>query len=160
DVMTIRLGFLLSMFALASGACSADDAPKPTPLLSGRIVSKPTPHLSGRIPSLRRAGGTTNGWHPRVVAITSCTEVSTGDATCDSCVQASCCNEVLSCFNNSECLAFADCSSSCSDQSCVEACGQQHAMGVNDADTLFECLSQSCIAACTGAGAGGGACRV
>lgn len=73
----------------------------------------------------------------------------TGDATCDACLEASCCAEVETCMQNAECVALEQCADECKgDQTCVKGCVTDHPNGKDDLLAVGQCIDASCKTEC------------
>ena len=97
------------------------------------------PKLAGPFPRLR-SGPAPAG---------SC-GLSTGDATCDTCLDASCCTQNTACVSDADCTALITCGDACRDDACFSACMSAHPTGAALLDTLSTCVGTSCSTACGG----------
>jgi len=88
-----------------------------------------------------RSGGSGGG---------TCGGLSTGDASCDSCLDASCCAESTACVADADCTALITCGDACSDDACISACFSSHPTGAALLDSISTCLENSCMSACGG----------
>src|SRR5688572_19279741 len=48
--------------------------------------------------------------------------LSSGDATCDACLDTSCCKENTACVNDADCTALIACGNACTDDTCIGNC--------------------------------------
>jgi hypothetical protein len=76
--------------------------------------------------------------------------LSTGLASCDSCINAACCAQDSACANNAQCTALVACISACSpsDMTCQQGCVTSHASGLAAFMTLTNCINNACTSAC------------
>ncbi|MBI5533083.1 MAG: hypothetical protein HY898_10225 [Deltaproteobacteria bacterium] len=65
---------------------------------------------------------------------------------CNDCVSSKCGSQLQACTG--ECSALLQCAQSCSDQSCVDDCANQHPSGVQPAQDLLNCVNSSCASVC------------
>lgn len=93
------------------------------------------------------AGGGTGG------SSTGCpTPVSTGNQTCDACINGNCCSQAGSCFSQPACQSLASCLSQyCSNASNVSTCFQQYCSQYGSGANAYNALSQCVAGACPGA---------
>ena len=82
--------------------------------------------------------------------------LSSGDATCDTCIDASCCAENAACVSDADCTALISCGDACRDDACVSACMSAHPGGAAKLNALTSCMQSGCASACGGGGGGGG----
>jgi hypothetical protein len=69
---------------------------------------------------------------------------TSGSATCDACLTASCCASYNACGSNTECIAVFQCAKTCNgDDACVTDCLDAHPAGRSDAGEFALC-HQSC----------------
>lgn len=87
---------------------------------------------------------------------TSACGFGSGDVTCDTCLDTSCCGDANACLGDADCTALIDCVSRCSDAACESACEAAHPAGTTKLTTLATCANVTCGAACGGGGPGGG----
>jgi hypothetical protein len=81
----------------------------------------------------------------------ACTlSISSGSATCNACLERSCCAPDNACGRNSDCVAVMKCLGNCSssDSACASACVSAHATGASLLQSFVTCESSSCSAAC------------
>ena len=78
---------------------------------------------------------------------------STGGNACNMCVDSACQSQIAACNANPECVALYNCVTKCQDQTCEQACVNQHPGGVNALNAFGSCISSSCGTPC---GTGGG----
>ncbi len=78
--------------------------------------------------------------------------LSSGDPTCDSCLDASCCAENTACVSDADCQALLTCGSACKDDACIRACYSAHPSGAAKLDDLSRCVESSCASQCGGGG--------
>jgi hypothetical protein len=76
--------------------------------------------------------------------------LATGDPTCDTCLDTSCCAENQACVSNADCSALLACGDACRDDACISACMTAHPTGATLLGTLSTCVEGSCGAACGG----------
>jgi hypothetical protein len=97
-------------------------------------------------PSLGTGGTGTGGFG----GIPASCESSPGDTPCAVCDQTSCCNELMNCVNEPDCVAIVNCLSDCTDSTCTAACYSDHPTGA-PLDTAWSgCLSSKCGSQCSG----------
>jgi len=84
----------------------------------------------------------------------TCTQLSTGSASCDACAHSNCCAPIDACLGNSACTGFLGClSKNCANAgSNLSACAQQYcsqyAAGINAYNGMAQCIGQSCASSC------------
>ncbi len=76
--------------------------------------------------------------------------LSSGDATCDTCLDTSCCSQNQACVNDADCSALIACGNACTDDTCFANCFSAHPSGAKILDTLMTCVETSCVSACGG----------
>jgi hypothetical protein len=81
--------------------------------------------------------------------------LASGDPTCDTCIDASCCAENTACVSDADCAALVACGDACRDDACISACMSAHPSGATKLDTLSSCVQTSCSSACGGPPPGG-----
>jgi hypothetical protein len=86
----------------------------------------------------KKDGGTTT-------TTMKCDELQTGDATCDACLDSSCCAQETACVDEPQCLAFYDCLGAGTPQA---TCQTQHPAGFTVASKLNQCMTTSCATPC------------
>jgi hypothetical protein len=74
--------------------------------------------------------------------------LTSGDATCDACLDGSCCAETTTCVGDADCVALLRCYDGCSDATCAAACDAAHPGGSAKLDTVATCVQTSCTTAC------------
>lgn len=77
-----------------------------------------------------------------------CGNLKTGDKTCDSCMEASCCSQLAACSGDKACLDIIDCASGCTDNACVTNCENAHSAGITKERALIGCMTTSCKTQC------------
>jgi hypothetical protein len=77
------------------------------------------------------------------------------DSICNTCVTRECCARDVTCSNNADCLALAQCISACpsSDTMCVPRCRSQ-SNAIADYDNFVTCVAMGCGNECAGSEAG------
>jgi hypothetical protein len=85
----------------------------------------------------------------------TCTiSITSGDATCDSCIESSCCVEVNNCFDNSDCAALDSCIGNCLDldaalqSACASDCNSSHASSASKWQAAASCIQNTCSGSC------------
>ncbi len=85
----------------------------------------------------------------------TCTiSITTNNATCDACLQSSCCSVVNACFNVSDCAALDSCVGGCvlpdggTNQSCVSSCFAAHPNSQAALQAVYQCIGNSCSTSC------------
>lgn len=73
-----------------------------------------------------------------------------GNATCDACANAKCCDSINACLGNTQCSNLYDCLNSCWDAACESSCNQQFAGGVSLFQKASQCVRGTCGASCSG----------
>lgn len=74
---------------------------------------------------------------------------ATGSATCDACLDPTCCTSITACNDNAECLAELQCAKACNgDRECGTQCRQDHPQGDADLQAFIACVQGNCEAAC------------
>ncbi len=74
--------------------------------------------------------------------------LSTGDATCDACLDGSCCAPTTTCLGNPDCVDLVTCYNGCATEACLTACDAAHPTGQADLGAVFSCVQTSCTTAC------------
>ena len=74
--------------------------------------------------------------------------LSTGEATCDTCLDTSCCGQTTTCLGDADCVAVIGCYDTCSDSACAAACDAAHPAGSSELTAVITCAQSSCGAAC------------
>ncbi len=93
---------------------------------------------------------------PRVTTPQCTLTLSTGIASCDSCLEKSCCASENACGQSRECLSLITCMDACGESpdagpdptSCFNACANQYPAGANVLNSLDSCVETSCASAC------------
>lgn len=80
--------------------------------------------------------------------------LSTGDATCDTCLDTSCCAPNTACVSDADCTALVTCGDACRDDACLSGCMTAHPTGAALLDSLSTCVGTSCATACGGGSSG------
>jgi hypothetical protein len=79
----------------------------------------------------------------------SCTtELSYQAATCDSCMESSCCAEDNACAAEPQCMSFYACAVKCTTSDCVQSCAYAYPRGEKVFDSLLTCMDNRCSASC------------
>lgn len=73
-----------------------------------------------------------------------------GDPTCDSCLDTSCCADANACLGDADCTALLQCAEPCTDDACVSACEAAHPTGAAKISALSTCAGTACGTACAG----------
>ena len=122
----------------APGGTAPGDAP---PIMCGGSSATTSSSSSTSSTSSSTSGSVSTSSSSSSSGTTSC-GLTTGDPTCDACINGSCCSQATACANDSNCIP----------------CLQATPVCTNDpAATAFNnCLGTSCVAACSGGGTGGG----
>jgi hypothetical protein len=76
-------------------------------------------------------------------------------ATCDACLDKSCCSQETACANNSQCYPLYECVSKCSSPTCKTNCKTQFSSALNVYNDLNDCYDNNCKLACGTGGSGG-----
>jgi hypothetical protein len=74
--------------------------------------------------------------------------LTSGDVTCDACLDGSCCSQTESCLGDAECVALIECYDACSDDACAAACDTAHPSGKTGLGAVMTCVQSSCASAC------------
>jgi hypothetical protein len=74
--------------------------------------------------------------------------LTSGNATCDACLDGSCCAQTSTCLGDAECVALVSCYDACSDDACLTACDAAHPTGSAELGAVFSCLQTSCATVC------------
>lgn len=82
--------------------------------------------------------------------------LTTNNASCDACMDTSCCAQETACASNAQCLPLLQCASKCSSQSCANDCGAQFSSAVDVYNDLIGCFSGTCGSACGSSSGQGG----
>jgi hypothetical protein len=105
------------------------------------------------------SGGKTDGTTPTTDSGSdggSCKlEATSGDKTCDTCVEGSCCAVANACAGDAECLALYACIAACPAAdagadagSCVADCADVHPNGKAGVKALEDCVDAHCSSQC------------
>jgi len=84
----------------------------------------------------------------------SCTSVSSGNASCDSCLHSTCCSSIEACLADATCVSLFNCiNQACANASASQfnACVQQSCGPFLTAATLYNGIGQCVQASCGGA---------
>lgn len=79
----------------------------------------------------------------------SCGSLSSANAACDACYQASCCDQGAACNKNASCLGYWDCYVACTTSSCRASCNEAYPLGADDFGALQSCLVSACAGSCS-----------
>jgi hypothetical protein len=95
------------------------------------------------------AGMSGNGGTGATGGGTSCAG-ATVDGQCGQCIQGSCCDELLACQNDSDCLTLNECVGGCNDSSCAQTCANSASSNAVDLyNTFIDCATKQCESECT-----------
>lgn len=67
---------------------------------------------------------------------------------CGTCGASKCCDSAAACWGDTECHALYTCISACSDASCKDDCGTDHARGLTKYNALGTCAETKCSTEC------------
>jgi hypothetical protein len=137
---------LLIAAGMALAACSSTD----------RTVQPGAGEASGASGSGAASGaggsGGATGGSPGTGGVggLSCTEVTTGKASCDACVRSQCCTPIEACINDSACAGLVQCmAKSCATSTNPSDCANQQCSqwlaGADLYKAMSLCFSQSCV---------------
>ena len=109
--------------------------------------------------------GPTSSISSSVSSVSVTTSTSTGPSTCDNlgdcqaCIDCSvmgpCLEQVNTCFNDPECVAFNDCINNCFDDACTQQCSTDYPDGAELYNLAVICvICQDCYFSCDGQGSG------
>ena len=76
------------------------------------------------------------------------TNPPTSPTDCNGCTATKCANEKGACAAGSDCDAYSQCVSACTDASCVSGCESSHASGKTASDQLATCVASQCATEC------------
>lgn len=80
------------------------------------------------------------------------------DGKCGQCLADSCCDELIACQHDNDCLTLTDCVGNCNDDSCVQTCADSASSSSVDLyNTFIDCASGSCESECSDGASMGGA---
>jgi hypothetical protein len=91
----------------------------------------------------------------------TCGQVQATGASCQVCMDRSCCSQNGDCTANTDCLALANCLAACAagDSVCLTSCSTLNQAGAARYDALVQCVAVACNVGCiTAAGDGGASC--
>jgi hypothetical protein len=155
--MVRHIGVLSALSVLAVAGCST---PKEHPPVLGDCVEAgcmtvvpPPGGGSGTGGSGGSAGGSSDAG--------TCGQVQATGASCQVCMDRSCCSENQGCSADHDCLALANCLAACAagDAACVTSCSTLNQAGAARYDALVQCVGVACNVGCiTSAGDGGASC--
>ncbi len=76
--------------------------------------------------------------------------IQTGNQACDACLNASCCDSILACEQNTSCTSLYQCLAACAqnDQSCIDQCISQYGDGKDALEQVLSCADQACTGKC------------
>jgi hypothetical protein len=95
------------------------------------------------------AGTSGNGGTAGTGSGDSCSGVMPNDE-CGQCLKGSCCDDLLACHDDSDCLMLTDCVGNCSDSSCIQTCADSVSSSAVDLyNTFIDCASNSCESECS-----------
>jgi hypothetical protein len=172
-------GGTATALAINGGAASG-------PAIGGRSVSVPSAGAGGSTsgPSAGKGGavslpavGSSVGGGSGML---SCSQVAAYATTlktppkCAACLESSCCGALLGCYDNLDCLTYAQCVSSCNGSSASNSspncgCDSKYPNGMSDFDQYAQCVFASCKSECVtitvtgnpppGSSSGGASCQ-
>ncbi len=76
------------------------------------------------------------------------TELAYSTASCDSCMQGSCCDVDNVCARDAACLKYLECARQCTTAECESACSSAYPGGRRELDSLASCMESRCSTAC------------
>lgn len=97
--------------------------------------------LSAYLGCLLGGGGSDGGTD----AGSRCNEITSGNAACDTCMDASCCKEETACAASPDCLAFDDCIAKGTARA---TCEGDHPRGRDLSAAIGACRTRACRASC------------
>jgi hypothetical protein len=74
--------------------------------------------------------------------------LTSGEATCDSCLNATCCGQTTTCIDDADCVALVRCYDACSDDACASACDASHPGGLSKLNPVVSCAQSGCGTQC------------
>jgi hypothetical protein len=74
-----------------------------------------------------------------------CEDLTSGNQTCDTCMDGKCCAEETACLDSPDCIAFYDCLGAGTSQT---QCGNDHPKGLSLAQKVTTCQDAGCKTAC------------
>jgi hypothetical protein len=81
----------------------------------------------------------------------------TATTPCDACVARSCCDTLMACQADGDCLKLAGCVNGCSDDDCVQACADAAPQAAVDLyNESITCANDHCESECSGSAGSGG----
>ncbi len=125
---------VLSLVVASVVACSSHDHPTQI----GDCTGSANVCLGGKIGS--GSGSSAEGG--------ACGTLTFVNASCQACVETSCCAVDGLCSQNQDCVSLVECRAICTTQSCADDCNAKRPAGVGDLQVLEECLSSSCGIPC------------
>lgn len=92
-------------------------------------------------------------------ATTSCVgRTDTGIVACNTCMEAHCCDQIVACLNDCDCVALDGCFQTCDPNdggadggaanACVDGCFAAHAEGKPKSDAIDSCAATACKTEC------------
>lgn len=113
------------------------------------------PSSTGSNPTVTTGAGTTtstagNGGNGGAGGAGGCADtlIEAPEATCQVCLEASCCPQLVDCSEEPECVGLFYCEASCADQACIDACKSEAPAGLSQFDALDGCAISSCASEC------------
>jgi hypothetical protein len=144
----------LSVFACGGGKATTTTTGSPTGS-GGSSSSGSTAHTSSTTGATTGGGGTpgAGGNGGNGGGAPACGITYDSRPACETCVENSCCSELMACGPGTDCNAFIACANACpmtNGQTCVQTCQTNHASGVMAFQAVTQCYDQNCrsMAAC------------
>lgn len=76
------------------------------------------------------------------------TKLAYSSASCDACMQASCCDVDNVCAGDATCLKYLECASQCTTTDCASACASAYPGGKRKLESLATCMDSRCSTSC------------
>jgi len=124
--------------AFACGGCSSECAPSQQSCSGVTPAYAPTPTAD--------AGTTVPDSGTTTVPDSGTTQTTPTD--CNGCTDAKCATQKAGCAAGSDCDAYSQCVSACTDAACVTNCESSHQDGKNASDQLATCTTSQCATEC------------
>lgn len=137
------LDYAASLFIVVLGAACSQSSTHPTALGDCTSLAGQQACSGGAVAG---SGGDSSGDGGL------CGDFQSSIATCQSCLDTSCCSQNGACTGITACRALGSCIPYCTTQTCIDDCNRQYADGVAAYGALNNCASNSCTAACSASG--------
>lgn len=134
---------LAASLGLGLFACSGSS---PGDVGDGTGDGSPTGTPSGLFGGRPTGGGGANAEGAPSATTRTC--VRTGNAGCDACLNASCCDDLVACKDDVGCVAIFECAADCAAEACVRSCFERTPAGQSRFLRVASCVSGRCEGRC------------